>query len=209
MFPQLEAIKNIIYVVLFVGIVAGSYFKGRHDVQVQWDLQKEKNVVTVEKTKAESAQITTKVVTKYVDRIKTITVRGNEIVKYIQTGITKSEDSKYKLPDNFVSLYNDSVQNVVPDSASSSDANASTIKLSDALATIATNNTQCNAYRQQVISLQDWIRQQEILYNGKASVVYMPTIEDSKVTDLENLPKDAIVLQQNKSVYLSNLVAKK
>ena len=172
MFPQLQAIilgikaaKNFILIGLFIGLMVACYMKGRHDVQVKWDMQRADDKVAVAQVSAKSAQVTTQVVVKYVDRIKTITIKGKEIVKYIHDGISKQEDDHYKLPNNFVSLYNDSVQNVVPDPTTSTDDAASAIKLSQALDVISTNNTQCNAYRQQVISLQDWITQQEKIYN--------------------------------------------
>ncbi len=165
--PWVYAAKYVIILSLIAGLGVGIYMKGRHDVQVEWDLQKARDRAQVAMLQAKSAQVTTKIVTQYVDRIKTITVKGDTIVKYIHDGITESEDAKYKLPNNFVDLYNASVDNTVPTTAAVKDTYASPVKLSDATAIMAENNTTCIETQQQLISLQSWVKQQELIFNGK------------------------------------------
>lgn len=165
--PWVYAAKYVIIIAVIVGLGIGIYSKGRHDVQVEWDLQKAQDQAQIATLQAKSAQVTTKIVTQYVDRIKTITVKGDTIVKYIHDGITPAEDARYQLPNNFVDLYNASTQNVVPPVAKADDASASQVKLSDATAVIAENNTTCIETREQLISLQNWVKQQEVIFNGK------------------------------------------
>lgn len=156
-------VKPVVIGVFLIGLAAGGYFKGRSDVQIKWDLAKAETEKEIAELKAKEAEITIKTITKYVDRIKVVKEKGEEVIKYVDKYITVKEDLKYPLPNNFVELHDAAAKNVVPDATRAADENPSRVKISTATRTIAGNYNTCNEVREQLISLQDWIRQQQVL----------------------------------------------
>ena len=107
----------LITVTIVVGL-GGAYFKGRHDVQQAWDLEKAKQAQTVAETKVVQAEETVKTVVQYVDRIKTVTIRGKDIIKEVPVYVTKQDDARCGvIGDGFVRMWNAANQNALPDSA--------------------------------------------------------------------------------------------
>ena len=156
-------VKPLVITLLVAGLLGGVYFKGRQDVQVKWDLAIAETEREIAELKAKQGEVTIKTITKYVDRIKVVKEKGEEVIKYVDKYITVKEDAKYPLPNNFVELHDAAAKNVVPDAARAADETPSRVKLSTATRTIAGNYNTCNEVREQLISLQDWIRQQQVL----------------------------------------------
>jgi archaellum component FlaF (FlaF/FlaG flagellin family) len=106
------------YLIAVLAVVAGLYFvyhKGQQNVQEKWDADK---ILVAEQIKAlneKAAIINTAEVIKYVDRVKTVTVKGDTITQYVDRFITAESDAKCVIPKNFILLYNAAVTNTVPD----------------------------------------------------------------------------------------------
>jgi hypothetical protein len=97
-------------------IVAGIMFKiygaGEQHVQAKWDADKIAVKAEIDRLKAEAGKVTTVVETKYVDRVKTITVKGDTITEYVDHYITQSEDKACTIPNNFILLHDLAVKNI-------------------------------------------------------------------------------------------------
>lgn len=119
--PQWIAIKAFITSPLFkylaltaviCGILYGIYHAGEVRIQTKWDVDKAKVQLEIEKLKLESEKVTIKVETAYVDRVKTITVKGDTITQYVDRYITQAEDKACTIPNNFVLLHDLAVKNI-------------------------------------------------------------------------------------------------
>jgi hypothetical protein len=109
--------------------------------------------------KQKEAEVSTKVVTKYIDKITVVKEKNNEIAKYIN----KDADAKCELPISFGVLHDAAAKNELPDSTRATDARASDVKLSEATSTIVNNYGACNQNTEQLKALQEWIREQQKL----------------------------------------------
>ena len=109
--------------------------------------------------KQKEAEVSTKVVTKYIDKITVVKEKNNEIAKYINT----QADGMCQLPNSFSVLHDAAAKNQLPDSAGAVDARASDVKLSEATTTIIANYGTCNQNVEQLKALQEWIREQQKL----------------------------------------------
>jgi hypothetical protein len=93
--------------------------------------------------------------------------KSNVIVKEIPTYITKVDDAKCAVPNGFVLLHDSASRNEVPDAARVSNASASDVKISEVAGTVIENYTTYYQLAEQLKALQDWVTQQEAIYNGK------------------------------------------
>ena len=121
---------------------------------IQFDVDSE-----IAKLKQQEAEVSTKVVTKYIDKIVVVKEKNNEIAKYIN----KDADAKCQLPVSFSVLHDAAAKNELPDSTRATDATASGIALSSATTTIVGNYGACNQNVEQLKALQEWIREQQKL----------------------------------------------
>lgn len=121
----------------------------------------DKNTIHILQTKIKQAQITERVVTQYVDKIRIVKEKGDTIIKKIPVYITQENDSRCAVPESFGLLWNATNRGDIPTSARIADETTSAIVLSDIAAQHATEATICRATEQQLISLQDWIKQQQ------------------------------------------------
>ena len=116
----------------FVTLLISVFLCGGLANEASWQLKVAQTNAEIAELKAKSETVSTKVVTKYIDRIQVVKEKGNEIVKYIN----KESDSKCELPNSFVVLHDAAAKNELPDSTGATDARASDIKLSGATTTI-------------------------------------------------------------------------
>lgn len=104
---------------------------------------------------SEQYVVTDRVVTEYVDRIVYVKGEINEIVKEIPVYI--SGDSM--LPGGFRLLHDTAVRGGF--SISTGSADAQPVSTQDAARTVVENYGTCHEVREQLVSLQTWIRQQQ------------------------------------------------
>lgn len=142
-------------VVLFVSV----YMIGGIANEETWQKKVLKQQAEIAILKQKEAEVTVKVVTKYIDKLTVVKEKSNEIIKYITT----ESDNKCELPNSFSVLHDAAAKNELPDPAGASDAKASQLKLSDATTTIITNYGFCNQNAEQLNSLQEWVREQKRL----------------------------------------------
>jgi hypothetical protein len=143
----------------FVVLLVSVFLCGGLSNEAAWQLKVAKTNAEIAELKVKSEKVSTKVVTKYIDRIQVVKEKGNEIVKYIN----KESDTKCELPNSFVMLHDAAAKNELPDPTRASDAGASEVKLSGATTTIVQNYGTCWEIREQLKSLQEWVIEQKKL----------------------------------------------
>lgn len=143
----------------FVSLLISVFLCGGLANEASWQLKVAKTNAEIAELKAKSEKVSTKVVTKYIDRIQVVKQKGNEIVKYIN----KESDARCELPNSFVVLHDAAAKNELPDSTRATDARTSDIKLSDATTTVVQNYGTCWEIREQLKALQEWVSEQKKL----------------------------------------------
>ncbi len=142
-----------------VALLLSIYMIGGIANEEEWQKKVLKQQAEIAILKQKEAEVTVKVVTKYIDKLTVVKEINNAITKYVTT----EADNKCQLPVSFGVLHDAAAKNELPDPAGASDAKASEIKLSDATTTIINNYGLCNQNAEQLNSLQEWIREQQKL----------------------------------------------
>lgn len=144
--------KYIAIAGLLVGVGGFSFVKGMSYTQDKWDAAISDSKVVVAIVKQKQAEVTTKVVTKYVDKIKTI-----KEVQYV----TKDLPDDCMLSYNFGMLHNAAATNSgTPPTPEGINGEASTIKAVDLASTIVDNYSIYHETAAQLEALQEWVEQQ-------------------------------------------------
>ena len=150
-------------VTLLALIFGAVYYAGGVRVQKKWDLENIKTALVIAELKTKSAEKTVEVVTRYVDRVKTVVERGDVTIKYVDKYITAEDNEKCVIPESFVQLHDASSQNIVPDPNTIITGVASDVTLSDVSKTVFSNYKTHHKCVEQVLGLQDWIKTQQKL----------------------------------------------
>lgn len=150
---------------LFVSIFNFGRVHERDEAAVEWQKKIAELNIKIAQLESQSQQVTTQIVTEYVDRVKIVKEKADAIVVKVPVYIDKPADTSCAINNGFVVLHDAAAKNEVPESPRDSHAEASGIKLSTVAATVAENYGTCHEVRQQLESLQDWIKQQQDLYN--------------------------------------------
>lgn len=153
---------------LFVFLLAiGLFFIGAISNEESWQLKVKEMEVKVAQQELAASEITTEVITKYVDRVKIVEGKTHEIIKKVPVYITKESDDKCTINTGFVSLHNSSAsQTKIPDTSRDFNETASNVKLSTVATTISENYGTYYQVAEQLKALQDWINKQKELSDG-------------------------------------------
>lgn len=147
---------RILAMALFAAAIAAFFYvKGMSHVQDKWDLATMQQQVLVTKIQMQRADVTTEVVTKYVDRVRIVKEKGAEIVKEVPVYVPSDSCS---LPGGFRVLHDAAALGVVSDPAGIT--NAPTVPAQDVAAIVAENYATYHECAEQVIALQQWINLQ-------------------------------------------------
>lgn len=147
-----------------VFLLAGWYYghaqyqAGERATQFEWDAQKAKDAAEIAHLKEQAGKVTVMVETRYVDRIKTIKVKGDTIVKKVPIYISRDLP---ELPPAFRWLHDAAATGVIPGPAVPADVAA--VAPQDVAATVADNYTTCLATSEQLKGLQEWVTEQKRL----------------------------------------------
>ena len=133
--------------------------------QERWEAKVSEAKLEMAKKEVASADATTKVVTKYVTRVEIVKENGNAIIKEIPKYINANADGQCVIPNGFVLLHDSASRNEVPDSSRGVDEGASSVKLSEVATTVSENYTLYHQVSQQLKSLQEWVKDQQSIYN--------------------------------------------
>lgn len=107
------------------GLLYGAYCRGKNEVREEWDLEKAKTAEYIARLEANQGKETIRTITKYVDRIKVVNVKGDTIIKEVPKYVTVQNDTRCGvIGDGFVRLWNAANQNELPGTAGAADARA-------------------------------------------------------------------------------------
>ncbi len=172
MIPFLGAVIPFPYKILAVAVLAlalfsTGYIKGHQSATQKADLQMAKFVKQADDEYKDlmkkKNKVDEKIVTEYVDKIVYVTkwrTKNVEVIKYVpDTGILSS---------GFVFVHDSSAKGRNADATSASNETPSGIAITEALSGIVENYATCHDTRNQLISLQDWITEQQKIYNKDA-----------------------------------------
>jgi hypothetical protein len=163
--PVIGNYKLPIQLVATLLLVLGVYFEGSISTRKEWEAKVEEAKLEVAKKEVVSAEVTTKIVTKYVEKIKVVKEKGDVIIKEVPKYITKESDAKCDIPNAFIVLHDSASRNEVPDASRLADERTSKTKLSTVAETVVGNYSVCHENFEQLRSLQEWIREQQKIYN--------------------------------------------
>ena len=107
-------------------------------------------------TGLKQAEVSDKIVTKYVDRVKIV---KKNVVKEVKVYV--KDDANIMLSPNFRLFHDSSANNEIPSRTSNPDGKAVTVE--DLANTIAGNYGNCHENSATLISLQDWVREQSMI----------------------------------------------
>ena len=171
---KIRLVTNNILIVLVIlllvfggGLKSGYSLAENHYVAIIAKMEKDKANLEKEKAQLEldkaeiqimlNSKVETvreKIVTKYVDKIKTITEKEYVYIEQAKEVVP----TKCELSSGFVYLHDQAARNQDADSTRSSDATSSGIKDNQALEVIAANYATANRNAEQLTLLQEYIR---------------------------------------------------
>ena len=146
-------------------LVFGVYMEGGIATQEKWEARVAEVKLEMAKKETASAEVTTKVVTKYINKVQIVKEKGNDIIKQVPVYITKDADAKCDVPTGFVMLHDSASRNEVPDPTRKVDGTTSEVKISGVAETVIDNYTTYHQVAEQLKSLQEWIKLQQSIYN--------------------------------------------
>jgi hypothetical protein len=162
--PWLTAIQALPWKLIgFLGIVASAFIGGCHHGEVEvtkaWQAERVQTDNKLQQLAAKQATTTTQVVTQYVDRVQTVRVKGDDIIKEVKVYVP-SAASTCNLSGGFRLLHDAAAtQSELPDPARIADAPAAPAQ--DVASTVAENYATCHEVAEQLKALQSWVSQQE------------------------------------------------
>ena len=163
--PQSKVLTPLIRVLAVAMMVGGVYLYGGYGVNKYWLDQVKKQKEEIARIEQESQQVTEKVVIQYKEKIKVVKEKGDVIIKKVPEYVTKESDNNCTIPKSFVVLHDSAAKNEVPNSTAGVDEGASAVKLSDVARTVTINYNNYHQLTEQLKALQDWVKQQEKVYN--------------------------------------------
>mgnify|MGYP000205061022 CR=1 FL=1 len=163
--PFISTYKLPIQVASVILLSFGLYMEGGVSNQERWEAKVAQVKLEMAKKDAASSDASVKVVTKYVTRIEVVKEKGESIVKEIPNLISATADGQCVIPNGFVLLHDSASRNEVPDTSRGVDEGASSVKLSGVANTLTENYTLYHQVSQQLKSLQEWVKEQQSIYN--------------------------------------------
>lgn len=145
-------------VALFVAVwLFGSwrYNAGQASTQARWDAAVAAQAAADAKLGTQQAEVTERVVTSYVDRIKVVREKGKTIIQEVPRYVSATD---CPLSPGFRVFHDAAAAGEVPDPAAVADA--APVPAATAAETVAGNYGTCHETEQRLISLQEWVREQ-------------------------------------------------
>lgn len=111
----ISMVKTILMVSVGAAALGGSWWFGRTQVQAEWDEEKASQAALIAEDEIKNAEETTKVVVKYLDRVKRVEVEGDTIIKEVPVYVTAKDDERCLVGDGFVRLWNAANEGSLPE----------------------------------------------------------------------------------------------
>lgn len=125
--------------------------KGAAHVRAEWQTERSQAVTQAAEVKAEQAEVTARVVTQYVDRVRIVRAPAEKIIQEIPTYVPTTA---CPLPGGFRLLHDAAARGDDPGAAGGAAAPA--VPAQDLARTLTDNYTACRENAEQLIALQAW-----------------------------------------------------
>ena len=163
---SLPSLRDTLYMLVeFVCCILLALLWGliQHRRGVEW--QKDQQAAIVLRTEVNSKAATSQIVTQYLPKVEYLKSVEQTITKEVPVYVTREDDSHCTIPNSFVSLWNDANKMQFPGSSRSVDAAPSSVVLSDVATQHGREASLESQNETKLRALQDWIRQQQDIYN--------------------------------------------
>lgn len=113
--PALSPHIRVAQIVSVAIFLAGVYFKGGHSTEMLWRERVAEVEAKLKVAEQQSQAENVRIETKYIDRVRVIKQRGDNVVKYIDREVVKY-DTKFapggicEIPQEFVRAHNDAAE---------------------------------------------------------------------------------------------------
>lgn len=112
-----------------------------------------------------SEKVTIQEVIKYVDRVKIVKERGEEIIRKVPYYVNVEADNNCVINDGFVWLHNKAIDQSISEPTGDLNANTTGVELSTVSETVASNYQKYHEVVEQLKALQSWIVEQQAIHN--------------------------------------------
>lgn len=146
-----------------------AFDKGKDDVQGQWQASITQQALADSKLVHASDIVTTRVVTQTIDRVHLKLTAGATITKEVPVYVSAQTDVTHPVPLGFACVLNAAATGKAVDAICPTGSYDSAIDapLSVVATVITANQTSCNADRERLRGLQQWVSDQEKLADTK------------------------------------------
>lgn len=134
------------------------YTRGATAVQDRWDKRTAEHSSAVAIVRQRQAEVTERVVTEYVDRVRTVQVAGDTIIREVPVYVPTQCDPDGRLPAGWRVQHDAAASGEPADPARFADA--APVAPDTAAETVARNYLACRLNAEQLIALQAWVREQ-------------------------------------------------
>ena len=136
---------------------AWGHHSGSSSVQKKWDAERAAQAAAIADTRIQHADAAARVVTRYVDRVRTVREVGETIVREVPVYVPVEADADCRIPVGFVRLHDAAAAgDGLPQPAGAADAAPAGVALSAVAETVAGNYTACHETGEQLSALQAW-----------------------------------------------------
>ena len=134
------------------------YTRGATAVQDRWDAATLRQSRTVDLVRQRQAEVTERVVTQYVDRVRTVREAGETVIREVPVYVPTQCDADGRLPAGWRVQHDAAAAGSPADPAGFADA--APVAPDTAAETVARNYLACRLNAEQLIALQAWVREQ-------------------------------------------------
>lgn len=146
-----------------LALIAIGWVKGNdHGTQKLIDYQEAQAAAAVKIAAAQGA-VTTRIEGRVRERVRIVRVAGETIVKEVPVYVTQEADAACAVNRGFVRLHDAAAAGEIPGPPALGDGAAGSVALSAVGATVVHNYATANAWREQLLGCQEWIRQQQAI----------------------------------------------
>jgi hypothetical protein len=144
--------------VLVAAATGWGWVKGAASVQAEWDAERAAQTITVLRVKVAQAEVTERVVTQYVDRVRIVREQADAVIREVPVYVPAQCDPDGRLPAGWRVLHDAAASGGAADPAAIADAQP--VAPDAAAATVARNYGTCRETAEQLTALQQWVREQ-------------------------------------------------
>ena len=144
--------------ILVTAATGWGWVKGAASVQAEWNAERAAQTITVLRVKVAQAEVTERVVTRYVDRVRIVRETADAIIREVPVYVPAQCDPDGRLPAGWRVLHDAAASGGAADPATV--AHAQPVAPDAAAETVARNYGTCRETAEQLSALQAWVSDQ-------------------------------------------------